>query len=301
MQYAVSHKTTYSYADSVLLCQNQTHLTPRSTRFQSRAGFRLTISPEPSIRRSWNDAFDNEVWYFSIEEPHSELTISAESTVSVVPHAAPNACRTPSWERVRDEMSAANTPDLRMISQFCFESPYIRLLPDALAYASTSFAPNRPVLEAALELTARIYEDFEFDPDSTAITTTTSEVLRQRSGVCQDFAHLQITCLRSLGLAARYVSGYLLTDPPKGQPRMIGADASHAWLSLFCPGIGWIDLDPTNNCIPQQRHVTIGWGRDYGDVCPIKGVFIGGGPHSMSVAVDVAPIADVLPGNVQLD
>lgn len=295
MQYAVSHKTTYSYADSVLLCQNQTHLTPRTTRFQSRGDFQLTISPEPSIRRSWNDAFDNEVWYFSIEEPHSELTITAASLVSLVPHEVPDLRSTPAWERVRDQMAAGESPDLRVISQFCFESPYVRYLPDALAFAQSSFTPHRPVLEAAMELTSRIYNEFDFDPDSTAITTTTSEVLRQRSGVCQDFAHLQITCLRSLGLAARYVSGYLLTDPPAGQPRLVGADASHAWLSLYCPGLGWIDLDPTNNVIPQQRHVTIGWGRDYGDVCPIKGVFIGGGPHSMSVAVDVAPLAEVRP------
>jgi transglutaminase-like putative cysteine protease len=291
MQYAVSHRTIYSYADSVLLCQNQTHLTPRVTRFQSRSDFRLEILPEPAIRRSWIDAFDNEVWYFSIEEPHTELTITADSTVSLRPHEVPDARHTPSWESVRDQLLAASNTDLRMVSQFCFESPYIRYLPDAVAYAHTSFTRNRPVLEAALDLTSRIHHEFKFDPDSTAITTTTSEVLRQRSGVCQDFAHLQITCLRSLGLAARYVSGYLLTDPPPGKPRLIGADASHAWLSIYCPGVGWIDLDPTNDCIPQQRHVTIGWGRDYGDICPIKGVFIGGGPHTMSVEVDVAPLA----------
>jgi len=138
-------------------------------------------------------------------------------------------------------------------------------------------------------------------PKQTRIMATTAEVRRQPSGVCQDFANLQITCLRGLGLPARYVSGYLLTDPPPGQPRLIGADASHAWLSLYCPNLGWIDLDPTNNCMPQQRHVTIGWGRDYGDICPIKGVFIGGGPHSMSVAVDVAPIAEFVPREIRVD
>lgn len=290
MQYAVSHKTTYTYADDVSLCQNQIHLTPRHTRFQSRADFRLEISPVPVIRSTWEDAFGNEVWYYSIEEPHQELIVHASSTISLETQVLPDPKDTPPWEQVREQFQTLVSPDLRLASQFCFESPFIRYLPKAIDYARPSFTPNRPLLEAALDLTSRIYREFRFDPKSTGITTTTAEVLNHRSGVCQDFAHLQITCLRSLGLAARYVSGYLLTDPPPGQARLIGADASHAWLSLYCPNLGWVDLDPTNNVIPQHRHVTIGWGRDYGDVCPIKGVFTGGGRHKMSVSVDVAPL-----------
>jgi transglutaminase-like putative cysteine protease len=178
-----------------------------------------------------------------------------------------------------------------MMAQFRFESPYIQFLDAARDYALQSFTPNRPLLDAALELTSRIYREFQYSPAATSISTPTWEVLKQRRGVCQDFAHLQITALRSLGLAARYVSGYLVTVPPPGKARLIGADASHAWLAVFCPGYGWIDLDPTNNVIPQERHVTLGWGRDYHDVCPIQGVLTGGGAHVLTVSVDVSPLS----------
>ena len=290
MQYAVNHTTTYSYSDSVALCQNQVHLTPRPTPWQSCTDFELEISPEPVIRRCWTDIFGNEVWYFSIEEPHYELSIRGRSKVAVIPHSTVISRLTPIWETVRDQLAAAATLEMRLAAQFCFESRYVHYLPQALEYAAISFQPQRPILDAALDLTSRIYAEFEYVPASTAVTTSTSEVMQRRCGVCQDFAHLQITCLRSLGLAARYVSGYLMTDPPPGQPKLVGADASHAWLSLFCPGMGWVDLDPTNNVIPHLRHVTVGWGRDYSDVCPIQGVFTGGGKHSMQVAVDVRPI-----------
>ena len=177
--------------------------------------------------------------------------------------------------------------------QFTFESPLIRFIDEARDYALRSFAPGRPLLEAALDLTARIFREFKYDPTASCVNTPTEEILRKRRGVCQDFAHLEITCLRSLGLAARYVSGYLLTDPPAGQPKLVGADASHAWLSIYCPQQNcWFDLDPTNNQIPQVRHVTLAWGRDYSDVCPINGIFLGGGDHRMYVSVDVAPTPD---------
>ena len=163
------------------------------------------------------------------------------------------------------------------------------MLPEARDSALKSFTPNRPILDAALELNGRIYGDFKYDLTATSLNTPTSELFRTRRGLCQDFAHLLITCLRSLGLAARYVSGYLLTTPPPGQPKLVGSDASHAWVSVFCPGKGWVDLDPTNNQIPQLGHITLGWGRDYSDVSPVKGVFLGGGDHRMCVSVDVAP------------
>ncbi len=290
MQYSVRHSTTYSYQTPVSLCQNQIHLTPRSTPNQSCSNFHLEISPEPVVRRRWTDLFGNEVWYFSIEEQHQQLTITSYSQVAVTPREPPQAALTSPWENVRDQLTQAANLDFRQAAQFCFESSYIRYLAEARDYAAPSFTPGRPVLDAALDLTSRIYHDFKYVPASTAVTTSTAEVLNLRRGVCQDFAHLQITCLRTLGLAARYVSGYLMTDPPPGQPRLIGADASHAWLSIYCPGNGWIDLDPTNNVIPQSRHVTVGWGRDYSDVCPIQGVFTGGGKHEMQVSVDVAPL-----------
>ena len=290
MRYAVRHTTTYSYADPVAICQNQIHLTPRSTPNQSYSNFQLEVTPEPVIRRTWTDTFGNEVWYISIEEPHLQLSVTGRSVVGITPRDVPAPQMTPAWEQVRDALATAATPELRMASQFRFESPYIHFLTAASEYAAPCFAAGRPLLEAVLELTARIHADFTYSPASTSVATPTRDVLQRRCGVCQDFAHLQITCLRGLGLAARYVSGYLVTEPPPGKPKLVGADASHAWLSVFIPEFGWIDVDPTNNVIPQQRHVTVGWGRDYGDVCPIQGVFTGGGKHTMSIAVDVVPI-----------
>ena len=290
MHYNVRHTTIYSYSDPVALCQNEVHLTPRQTPFQTCDNFELEVSPAPMLLRSRNDAFGNQVWYFSLEEPHHELCVTARSRVSVAPREIPLPNTTPSWELVRDQLAFAETPDLRTISQFRFESPYIQLFDAAREYASVSFAPGRPLLDVACDLTARIFRDFEYAPTTTSISTPTREVLKQRRGVCQDFAHLQITAFRSMGLAARYVSGYLVTIPPPGKLKLVGADASHAWLSVYCPGAGWIDLDPTNNVIPRERHVTIGWGRDYSDVCPIQGVLTGGGPQVLTVSVDVAPV-----------
>ena len=290
MHYNVRHTTIYSYTDPVSICQNEVHLTPRITPFQSFDGFQLEVLPQPMHLRCRTDSFGNEVWYFSLEEPHQELRVTARSRVSVCVREIPDPKTTMPWEDVRDQLFAADTSELRMISQFRFESPYIRYLKEVQDYALLSFTRRRPWLEAAIDLTSRIYQDFEYAPAATTVSTPTHEVMKQRKGVCQDFAHLEITAFRCLGLAARYVSGYLVTVPPPGKPKLVGADASHAWLSVYCPGLGWIDLDPTNNIIPQERHVTIGWGRDYHDVCPIKGVLTGGGPQILTVSVDVAPV-----------
>jgi len=289
MHYTVRHTTIYSYSDPVALCQNEVHLTPRSTPFQTCSGFDLEVSPQPMLLRSRIDAFGNQVWYFSLEEPHHELRVTARSRVSVAPHEIPSPNNTLPWEVARDQLHAAETPDLRTISQYRFESPYVQFLDIAREYASVSFTQGRPLLDAALDLTSRIYRDFEYAPTTTTVSTPTRVVMKERRGVCQDFAHLQITAFRSLGLAARYVSGYLVTMPPPGKPKLVGADASHAWLAIYCPGYGWIDLDPTNDVVPQERHITIGWGRDYSDVCPIQGVLTGGGPQVLTVSVDVAP------------
>lgn len=289
MKYRVRHTTTYRYSEPASLGHNEAHLAPRDFTGQHCIYHRLTIDPPPTAQRNRRDYFGNRVEYFTLEEEHRQVSVTAESEVELSPRPVPAADATPAWEDVVRSLAAPGDAGLVAASQFVYDSPYARH-DDALAeYAAVSFTPSRPVLEAALELTMRIYREFRYDPTATQVNTPVAEVFRKRRGVCQDFAHLEIACLRSLGLAARYVSGYLLTDPPPGQPKLVGADASHAWVSVFCGGAGWVDLDPTNNQIPALRHVTIGWARDYGDICPIKGVFLGGGQHSMAVAVDVAP------------
>lgn len=291
MKYRVTHETVYRYGDPVTLCQNQTHLTPRRFVRQESEQAELEITPVPTIRQNWTDYFGNEVTFFSIEEPHAMLSVRARSLVTVTPMEPIELDRTPSWEVVRGLLAQGREPDLLAASQFLFDSPQVQRSEEAAAYAQRSFPEHRPLLEAAMDLTSRIHRDFQYDSRATNVLTPTSEVFQHRRGVCQDFAHLQIACLRSMGLAARYISGYLLTDPPPGQPRLVGADASHAWVSVFCPTVGWVDFDPTNNQIPTIRHVTVAWGRDYSDVRPVQGVFLGGGRHSMSVSVDVAPFA----------
>ena len=289
MKYEVTHRTTYHYSEPVTLGHNSAHLTPRTLPRQRCLANRLVVLPAPSALRSWTDYFGNQTTYFTVEEEHRELSVTATSEVTIDP-SPPEPAAPPllPWEEARDTLRRQRAPiDLSAVA-FAFESPCVGRDQRLAEYALTSFTPGRPLLEAALDLTGRIFHEFQYDPTATSVATPIMEVFEKRRGVCQDFAHLAIACLRSLGLAARYVSGYLLTDPRPGQAKLVGADASHAWLSLFCPGHGWVDLDPTNNVIPSIRHVTVAWGRDYGDVCPIKGVFLGGGSHWMTVAVDVA-------------
>lgn len=289
MKYRVRHITSYIYDENVSLCQNQVHLSPRDSDYQHCDSLRLTIEPQPSVMHGWLDAFGNSAHYFSIEVPHGELTVTAESEVVVEAPPQPPMVGSPPWETARDAVRALADDGAFLASQFTYNSQGVRASDEALAYARPSFSPGRPLLEAAFELTERIWCDFTFDKTASTVNTSVEETFRERRGVCQDFAHLQIACLRSMGLAARYVSGYLLTDPPPGQPKLVGADASHAWISVYCPRQGWLDFDPTNNQMPQLRHVTLGWGRDYNDVAPIRGLFLGGGDHRMSVSVDVAP------------
>ena len=201
----------------------------------------------------------------------------------------------PPWEEAARSVPTDLSPAGLEAYQFGFESPRIRVRPEFAAYARQSFTPGRPMTDALLDLTARIHKDFRFDAKSTNVRTTPEEVFKKRRGVCQDFAHFEIACLRSLNLAARYVSGYLRTYPPPGQPRLMGADASHAWVSAYCPGVGWFDVDPTNNIVPSNGHVTLAWGRDYGVVSPLRGLILGGGSHTLKVAVDLEPIASRFP------
>lgn len=293
MRYRVTHETAYAYSDAVPVCQNVVHLTPRDTPRQSCRNHKLTIKPAPAITLRRLDYFGNQVTYFSLHDGHRRLTLTAQSRIEVRPFRLP-AEDSPAWEEVRDQLVYDRSVTGLEAYQFAFPSPHVDRLWGELGdgfreYAYESFTPGRPVLDAARELTSRVHRDFRYDATATTVHTPVEEVFRLRHGVCQDLAHVQIAFLRSLGLAARYVSGYLLTHPPPGRARLVGADASHAWLSVFCGPLGWIDFDPTNDLIPSEEHITVAWGRDYSDVCPVSGVFVGGGESSLFVSVDVAP------------
>ncbi len=289
MIYVVKHRTTYEYSQNVSISHHLLHLQPRSSRNQTCHRSSLIVEPAPAIIKNDRDYFGNLITYLTVQEPHLKLVIFATSTVEVAPLAAPDPDSTPPWDGIHRQLAAATDQQALDAFQFAFDSPYTITGNGAYDYAAPSFPAGRPVLAAALDLTARIYHDFKYEGGVTDISTPIDQVLKDRRGVCQDFAHLQISCLRSLGLPARYVSGYLLTKPPEGKEKLVGSDASHAWVSVWVPGHGWVDLDPTNNLIPGDEHITIAWARDYGDVSPIKGLVVGGGGHKVDVAVDVEP------------
>ncbi len=291
MLYSVSHTTTYLYKDSVSLCHNLVHLRPRPVPRQVCHQSHITVQPDPRGMQNQLDYFGNPISLFTIKEPHRKLSIAAKHRVEVMTRDLPRLQDSPPWERVRDLMRSARASALLEPCSFGFDSNYIHRHADLEAYAQPSFAPGTPLLEAVMHLTNRIHREFRYDAKATTLATPLADVLQHRHGVCQDFAHLQIGCLRSLGLAARYVSGYLLTQPPAGHDRLIGADASHAWVSVFCPRFGWVDFDPTNNMIPAEEHITIAWGRDYDDISPVKGIILGGGTHAMTIGVEVTSIA----------
>jgi transglutaminase-like putative cysteine protease len=290
VNYRIKHVTQYDYSEPVTFCHNKANLTPPDSPAQHCEMNRIEIRPAPSVSLQRKDYFGNTVTFFSMHEPHRKLVVTSHSLVKVLDPAPVDPAATPPWESVRDQLHTDRTPELLYAYQFVFDSAYIRRNDAVRDYAAPSFTPARPILAAALDLTARIHADFEYNPESTDIATPLETVLAQRKGVCQDFAHLGIACLRSMGLAARYVSGYLRTLPPPGKPRLVGADASHAWLSVFIPGFGWIDLDPTNNTRGGSDHITVSSGRDYDEVSPIRGVILGGGVQLMSVSVDVAEV-----------
>ena len=296
--YEIVHTTAYSYSESVLVSQHIARLSPRDLPHQTCVQHALTIDPEPAARGEHLDYFGNRTTFFAVERSHRSLTVTARSRVTVRPRGAgvgpaahdrlqPDLDGTPDslppWEVATDR-------DLLPLEalECVFDSPSIRRSSQFADYAASSFPSGRPLDEALQELTQRIFDDFTFEPGATTVTTDLQDVFKSRRGVCQDFAGVGIACLRSLGLAAQYVSGYLETLPPPGRPRQIGADASHAWLAVYCPDVGWLETDPTNNMRPSTSHVTLARGRDYGDVSPIRGVILGGGDHSLQVSVDVA-------------
>ncbi len=288
--YRISHVTTYTYESPVRVCHNLVMLTPRSDWVARPNNHRVLIKPHPLVVNRREDYFGNTIHAFSIEESHRQLTVSATGRIEVEYEPLPVASTTPAWETVRDSVIAQT--DLRWLEacQFRFPSGRIFVDDDLAAYARHSFPASRPILEAAHELTQRIFHDFTYDTTATTVHTPTKDAFKSRRGVCQDFAHIQIACLRSLGLCARYVSGYLRTLPAEGQTKLIGADQSHAWVSVYCgQQLGWVDLDPTNNQFCNVSHIPVAWGRDYNDVVPIRGVFLGGGKHQISVSVDVSP------------
>jgi transglutaminase-like putative cysteine protease len=284
----VTHVTTYCYEEPVSVCHNELRLTPRNGGRQRTRRSQLRVDPTPSVLVPQVDFFGNHVHFVALHEPHRQLTVTAKSDVDVETSPPPEA--SPAWEAVRDRLRADHGSDVLAAYQFAFESPHVQVDPAVAAWTEPSFPAGRPLVDGVLELTRRIHREFVYDRDATSVATPVAQVLRERRGVCQDFAHLEIACLRALGLAARYVSGYILTTPPEGATRLVGADASHAWLSVWLGDAGWLDVDPTNDLVPSDQHVTVAWGRDYGDVSPLRGVVLGGGEHTMTVGVDVSSL-----------
>jgi len=291
--YDLTHITTYDYHSPVTVSHHLLRVSPRQLARQLRLEHCIETDPVASTTSHRTDCFGNDVTFATIEGAHRRLRVTSRSRVAVGPSFIPEPSETPQWESVRGLCRSDRSSAVLEAIEFTFATAIVPLEPAFADYAIASFTPRRSILEAALDLTARIHTDFKFDATATTVSTPLLEVLERRRGVCQDFAHFQIACLRSLGLPARYVSGYLETIPPPGNSRLVGADASHAWASVFCPGIGWIDLDPTNNCLPSLRHITVAWGRDYSDVSPVRGVLLGSGEHTLSVAVDVVPLGVV--------
>jgi transglutaminase-like putative cysteine protease len=288
--YRIEHETRYVHTGGVSTSQHVAYLRPRTLPYQQVRWHEVEIDPPPASRVQRIDYFGNNIDQFTILTPYDEMRVVGRSIVNVATPELPVTADMALWETVRDDLFYQRGAPYEGAAEFSYSSPYVASAPELAAFARESFGAERPLLDAAVELMHRIHDEFIFDPGSTTITTPVTRVLADRHGVCQDFAHLQIGCLRSLGLAARYVSGYLLTDPPPGQPRLVGADASHAWLSVWCPRRGWVDLDPTNDVVPSGRHVTLAWGRDYGDVSPLRGVVLGGRDHTLHVGVSVTPV-----------
>ena len=295
MEYFVRHRTTYRYLQDVSHSWHLAHLRPRATPLQAVHDSSITLSLDTASRVAREDYFQNPCEWFSIDQPHTHLDMLAESRVTVQP--APERLSRDSipWEEVRTRLENPQDDEERDVVQYLFDSPMTKFRSDIAAYGSVSFPPHRPILAGAMELMNRIHQDFRYDTTVTDVSTPLDRVFEIRAGVCQDLAHVGIAAMRAIGLPARYVSGYLLTAPPPGKPRLLGADASHAWFSVWAPPFGWVDLDPTNNVLVGESHVTASWGRDYGDVAPVAGIILGGHDHVVEVGVDVIPVDQAHP------
>lgn len=292
MRYRISHSTSYQYAVPIGLCHNLVCLLPRTTPNQQVISSYLQITPRPATLQERIDFFGNRLHHFAIQRTHQSLTVTAHSEVDIRPVPFPGLLQTTRWAEARDNLLKDHSPTGLEARAYILPSPYIAPTDAIRAFAAESFREDVTVLEAMLHLNHRIFTEFTYDPQFTTVVTPLAEVLEHRRGVCQDFAHLAIACVRAMGIPARYVSGYLETLPPPGQEKLQGADASHAWLSVYDPILGWVDFDPTNDQIPSHQHITIAWGRDYSDVSPLKGIFFGVSEQQLKVAVDVNRVGD---------
>jgi len=299
IRYEVSHRTDFVYTVPVSISHHLLHLRPRDHQRQTVDAWSITLSPAPAVKTRSVDFFGNPVEHLTIQDEHQRLVVRARGQVSIQEPDIPDPTATAAWEEARIDRIDPADPEALEAQPVAYDSPMTRCSSAIVAWARKSFPPGRPVLEAAQDLNHRIFSEFEYDPAATTVTTPVDEVFRIKRGVCQDYAHLMLAALRGLGLPARYVSGYLLTYPPPGGEKLQGSDASHAWVSLRVPGHGWIDLDPTNDKIATTEHVTLAWGRDYGDVSPVRGAIVGGGEHEVAVAVDVVPLGQPWPGRSQ--
>jgi transglutaminase-like putative cysteine protease len=284
MLYKATHTTSYSYNAAVSQCQSEVRLTPRTLPWQTLVELTIQTTPPPASVEIHQDYFGNEVRTFTILESHDRFSTVATSLVEVDPRDSPVVSDV-AWERVRDELAGHSSFDTLEAFEFIFDSPMVTASPELSQYADVSFPPGRPLVAAIEDLSHRIHTEFRYTPKATRVDTPLLDVLRLRNGVCQDFAHVMIGAVRSMRLAARYVSGYL-----RSGAKVQGAEASHAWVSVFIPGVGWMDVDPTNDVRPAAGHITLGWGRDYGDVAPVKGVALGGGKQIVDVTVRVDPV-----------
>ncbi|MFI8604158.1 transglutaminase domain-containing protein [Cellulophaga baltica] len=287
MIYQVKHKTVYEYQSMVSLCHNIVFQVSGNNALQEINSTKCTIDPEPNFIMEREDFFENKYFYFSLQKAHKKLVVESTNEITVYPPTwlSINPAETPAWESVVKLLQSIDTSN--DIRQFYLESPHVTFLTAIRSYALVSFTPNRPIMEAMHELNTRIYTDFTFTPGFTEISTPLEEVFKHKKGVCQDYAHFGLACVRSIGLSARYISGYIETIPPPGKPKLAGADASHAWMSLYIPEIGWVEFDATNNLLVSDQHIRVAKGRDFSDVVPLKGIVYSGGGQHMTVTVDV--------------
>ncbi len=289
LRFQVEHETRYDYTAPVSQSWQLARLTPRNLPWQKLLSHSLQIDPPVDERHESPDCYGNSILHFALHRAHRMLRVRMHSTVEVGARlAAPLNCARP-WEAVRDQVLADASLDELNAARMCEPTRLVPLSPRARQYAASALAPGRNWFEAMQDLMQAIHRDFEFELGATSVSTSVDEVLEQRRGVCQDFAHLMLAGLRSHGLPARYVSGYLLTNPPPGQPRLMGVDASHAWVAAYAPQCGWVEFDPTNNQLADQRYITLAWGSDFADVVPLRGVILGGGEQRMNVEVSVLP------------
>lgn len=291
-RYRVVHETSYRYAALVSSSRQIAHLTPRDTSWQQVVSHRIDVQPGPIERSEGVDYFGNRIVGVFVDEPHQALTVRAESEVLVSRYAPAPGAASPPWESALAEKGEWGPGTDLELESYRIPSPAVPLLSAARAYAAPSFTPGRPWLAALLELTQRIRKEFVYDPKATTITTSVEEVLALKRGVCQDYAHLMLSCLRTLGIPARYVSGYVLNRPRADGTKLTGADASHAWVSAHCPALGWVAFDPTNGKIADVEFVTLGWGREFLDVTPLRGVVLGSASQQLAVAVSVTPVPE---------